>query len=120
MKNFCEKFLLILLFVTVSFGVSYAQSKPIEEMSVQELRERVIELEKQSTQIKLLKDENKRLRRNLRKARMQLYRSKDSSITIKSSADASVSVKNAENSKENLQKENPDKEPETLWEWITQ
>ncbi len=115
MKNFCIKTLFIFFCSLASFTISSAQTKPLEEMSVEELRTRVMELEKQSVKIKLLKEENRRLRLNLRKVRMQMYEGKKPFTSTKSA------LENKKNSKkeDDLQKENSNKEPETLWEWIT-
>ena len=95
-----------------------SSSVAIENMSVEQLRVRVKTLEAELIGYASLKEENKRLRIQLRKMRMQMY---DAQATKDSQKNKTSEEEKSEDKDSEAEKIIPQKRKEqTFWEWFTQ
>jgi len=95
-----------------------SSSVAIENMSVEQLRARVKTLEAELIGYVSLKEENKRLRIQLRKMRMQMY---DAQATKDFQKNKTSEEEKSEDKDSEAEKIIPQKRKEqTFWEWFTQ
>ena len=114
------------IFPFTSLGAGVSASA--EGESVGALKARIAELETDLAKMRQLREENKLLRRQLRKVRTELFDLQASSNAAPKKAgspeipDAEAKI-NAEEKKiletEKEIKEKSKREPETIWEWLT-
>ena len=114
MKFFCPKVLFVFIWL-IAMPLAHAQAKTVEQMSVQELRQKVVELEAQTGKIKVLKEENKRLRRQLRKARMQIY---DAKAMQTKDTKTELNLPKTDTPKD-IPVDESNEKVESFWEWLT-
>ncbi|MBE6414125.1 MAG: hypothetical protein E7035_06205 [Verrucomicrobiaceae bacterium] len=117
-------FIMILVFDCVANETIQTQalqessSVAIENMSVEQLRARVKTLEAELIGYVSLKEENKRLRIQLRKMRMQMY---DAQATKDFQKNKTSEEEKSEDKDSEAEKIIPQKRKEqTFWEWFTQ
>ena len=103
---------------TQTQALQESSSVAIENMSVEQLRARVKTLETELVGYASLKEENKRLRIQLRKMRTQMY---DAQATKDSQKDKTSAEEKSEVEDSEAEKIIPKKRKEqTFWEWFTQ
>ena len=103
---------------TQTQALQESSSVAIENMSVEQLRARVKTLETELVGYASLKEENKRLRIQLRKMRTQMY---DAQATKDSQENKASAEEKSEDKASEAEKTIPKKrEEQTFWEWFTQ
>lgn len=126
MKIFTTGVLAVLLATLAPFSLNgQGASGAAELQSVPALKARVAELEADLVKMRQLKEENKRLRRQLRKARAELFdlQARAGSVPQDAASQAGDSAKIDAEKKKILEAENEAKEKskgksDSFWDWL--